>query len=151
MWVATGLGTGRIPAAPGTAGSLLGLGLAAWLARSGGATALLGGLLVVVAAGFWAAREADRLFGVPDPAPVVVDEVAGQMLAVAFFPPSGAHLAAGFVLFRLLDVWKPWPARRLEDLPGASGIMADDLLAGAYANLAQQIGARILPWAWGLA
>jgi phosphatidylglycerophosphatase A len=149
VWVATGLGAGWVPRAPGTAGSLVGLGLGALLARAGGTPALLGGLAVVVAAGLWAAADAERLFGAHDPAPVVVDEVAGQMLALVLVAPSAVSLAASFLLFRLFDIAKPWPARRLEGLGGASGIMADDLLAGAYASLAQQIGGRALT-AWGL-
>jgi phosphatidylglycerophosphatase A len=66
---------------------------------------------------------------------VVIDEVAGQMLGLLFLAPDPMALAIGFVLFRVFDVWKPWPVRSAEKLPGASGIMADDLLAGIYANL----------------
>ena len=76
-----------------------------------------------------------RCFGEKDPGRVVVDEIAGQMVALLFVRPTALVLLAAFLLFRVLDVLKPWPARRLEDLPGGSGIMADDLMAGLYANL----------------
>jgi len=67
---------------------------------------------------------------------VVVDEIAGQMVALLFLPFTARVLLAAFLIFRVLDVLKPWPARRLEDVSGGSGIMADDLMVGLYANLA---------------
>jgi phosphatidylglycerophosphatase A len=149
--VATGLGVGRLPLAPGTAGSLVGLALAWALHRAGGHAAVAAGTAAVIAAGFWAAGDAERRFGSADPPSVVIDEVAGQMVGVLLLAPAAPALVAGFVLFRLLDVTKPFPIRRLEALPGGSGIMADDLAAGLCANLAQ----RGLDWAfpgwWGAA
>ena len=88
---------------------------------------------VIAAPGIWAAGQAERISGRQDPGLVVIDEVAGQWLTLA-----GAHTInwktalAAFFLFRLLDIWKPAPARRLEDLHGGLGIMADDLMAGVY-------------------
>jgi phosphatidylglycerophosphatase A len=75
------------------------------------------------------------LLGEKDPGRVVVDEIAGQMVALLFLPMTVPILVIAFFVFRVLDVFKPWPARRLEDLPGGSGIMADDLMVGLYANL----------------
>ena len=133
--VATGLGLGLAPYAPGTAGSLGGL-LLAWLVGSqGGAGMLLGGTCLVAALGTWAASSAERLFGREDPPCVVVDEIAGQMVSLLYLPLTLRSLLCGFLLFRLLDITKPFPIRWLERLPGGAGIMADDLLAGAYANV----------------
>jgi phosphatidylglycerophosphatase A len=135
MLLATGFGTGYGPVAPGTWGSLPGLAFAWWLERLAGHPAVLAGAAFFAGAGVWAAGRAEALLGEKDPSRVVVDEIAGQMVALLFLIPTGRVLVAAFVLFRVLDVLKPWPARRLEDLPGGSGIMADDLMVGVYANL----------------
>ena len=133
--LATALGLGYAPVAPGTFGSLGGLLLvwAAW--RVGGPWLVPLVAIGVLALGLWAAGVSGPRFSGGDPGAVVIDEVAGQMVALLFLVPSPGLLIAGFLLFRLFDIWKPYPIRRLEKLPGASGIMADDLLAGAYANL----------------
>lgn len=94
-----------------------------------------GGALFFAVAGVWAASRAEVLLGEKDPGRVVVDEIAGQMVALLFLPMTVPILVIAFFVFRVLDVFKPWPARRLEDLPGGSGIMADDLMVGLYANL----------------
>jgi len=136
--LATGAGTGCAPFAPGTFGSLPGLLLAWGCYRAAGPWAVLLGLVLVTAAGAWAAARYAAPLAERDPRSVVVDEIAGQMMALVFLVPTPAMLLASFLLFRLLDVLKPFPARQLESLPGASGIMADDLAAGAYANLLLQ-------------
>lgn len=146
--VATGFGAGRLPLAPGSAGAAWGVGLAWALFRAGGHGAVLAGLFFVTAAGLWAAAEPERRFGRADPGCVVIDEIAGQMLALCFLVPGAVSAIAGFALFRLFDIAKPYPIRRLEALPGSSGIMADDLLAGIYANLAQQLLQRAFPSWW---
>ncbi len=135
MIVATGFGSGYGPLVPGTWGSIPGLALAWGLDRWAGRWAVACGALVVAALGSWAAGRAEALLGVKDPGRVVVDEIAGQMVTLLFLPMSSRVLLLGFLLFRMLDVAKPWPARRLEELPGGSGIMADDLMVGVYANL----------------
>ena len=135
MILATGFGTGYGPIAPGTWGSLPGLGLAFGLDRCAGRWAVLGGGLFFAVAGVWAAGRAEALLGEKDPGRVVVDEIAGQMVTLLFLPTTMPMLVVAFLVFRVLDVFKPWPARRLEDLPGGSGIMADDLMVGLYANL----------------
>lgn len=140
--VATCGGVGYSPWAPGTAGSIPGAALAWGLVQLGGQAALLAGIAAVAALGWWSAGAAARALGSDDPGPVVIDEVAGQMLALAFVPVSAATIGLGFLLFRLFDVIKPPPLRRLESLPGASGIMLDDLAAAVYANLILQIVAR---------
>lgn len=133
--VATGLGLGYVPVAPGTLGSLVGVALVAILAPLAGEVGVVGGWIVVTLAGWASAGAAERHLGRTDPGAVVVDEVSGQMTALLFLPADLLTLGLGFLLFRALDITKPPPARRLESLSGASGIMADDLVAGVYANL----------------
>jgi len=89
--------------------------------------------VAVAAAGTWAAHVAEPCFGARDPGPIVIDEVAGMTLSVLAAPLSAATLAVAFVLFRLFDIVKPFPARASQRLPGGIGIMADDLIAGLYA------------------
>ena len=132
--IATGLGAGRAPIAPGTAGAAVGVVVGVGLYAVGGTSAVVVGALVAAIAGFASAGPAARALGEADPGRVVIDEVAGQLVALAFVPPSVSLWVASFFLFRLFDVLKPFPARQLENLPGGSGIMADDLAAGIYAN-----------------
>ena len=150
-------GVGFIPVAPGTWGSLVGVGLYLALAHAAGSafarastggpaqaapqfqvmlTALLLVAIVAVSlAGTWAATRAESLLRRKDPGAVVVDEVAGQLITFLFVPAgAGAWaLMTGFVAFRVFDIWKPYPIRRLERLESGLGVMADDVLAGAYA------------------
>jgi phosphatidylglycerophosphatase A len=147
--VSTGLGVGHAPLVPGTFGSMLGVVLYGLLAWAGGWPAALAGLAVVTALGFWSAGITERAVGRRDPGLIVIDEVAGQMLSLIFLPRTVGVLAAGFLLFRVFDILKPFPARRLEALPGGSGIMADDLMAGLYANLLLQALVRWTPWFQG--
>jgi phosphatidylglycerophosphatase A len=149
--VATCFGLGYAPAAPGTVGSLPGVLLAFVLASAGGWPAALTGAVAVALIGLWAAGGAAARLGEDDPRPVVIDETAGQMVTLLFLPPTPAVLAAGFAIFRILDIAKPPPIRRLESLPGGSGIMADDLVAGVYGNLLLQAAVRAFPGLLGLA
>jgi phosphatidylglycerophosphatase A len=141
--VATGLGSGYAPFAPGTAGSLVGLALF-WpvhhltLAGQCVATAL------VFALGVAAAGHVARRSGIEDPGLVVADEVVGMWVSLLGLPLTGVTAAAGFFLFRVFDVFKPYPARDLERLPGGWGIMCDDVMAGVYANLLLRAG--LLAW-----
>ncbi len=142
--VATGLGSGYAPFAPGTAGSLVGLALF-WplhhLALWAQAAATVAAFLVGVAA---AAHVARRL-GIEDPGLVVVDEVVGMWVSLLGVPLTGVTAVAGFVLFRVFDVFKPYPARDLERLPAGWGIMCDDVMAGVYANLLLRAGLLAFP------
>jgi phosphatidylglycerophosphatase A len=136
--ISTWFGCGYSPAAPGTAGSLAAIGIALLIEHyAGWRPAAFAALAIVVSApAIWAAGETARQSGIEDPRFVVVDEVVGQWLALA-----GARVfnwkswLAAFVLFRLFDIWKPFPVRQLESLPGGLGIVADDLMAGLYAAL----------------
>lgn len=149
--VATCFGVGRAPIAPGTAGSVPGVLLAYGLASAAGPWAVAAGLVAVAAVGTWAADVASRVLGHSDPRPVVVDEVAGQMLTLLFLPPTWQVLVLGFLLFRVFDILKPFPVGALERLPGGAGIMADDLAAGIYGNLLLQAAVHFAPGLMGTA
>jgi phosphatidylglycerophosphatase A len=149
--IATVFGVGLAPVAPGTWGSLPGVALAWGIGAFLGPWWVAAALLLVAAAGTWAAEGTARHFGHEDPRPVVVDEVAGQLLTLLFVPPTWQALLAGFLLFRFFDILKPYPAGALERLPGGAGIMADDLAAGIYANLVLQAAIHFAPGLMGTA
>lgn len=135
VFIATVAYCGYFPIAPGTVGSAAGLlvYLLVWWAES---TVVEVGLIVVLfAAGTWAGTTAERYFGGIDPGPIVLDEVVGMLITLAFIPVGLSGAIAGFFLFRVFDVLKPFPARRLESLHGGLGVMADDAMAAIYANL----------------
>jgi phosphatidylglycerophosphatase A len=98
--------------------------------------------VIVFFASVAASTRLARSLGKKDPGVVVVDEVVGQWISLLFLPFTPAVAVAGFVLFRVLDVFKPWPARQLESLPDGWGIMSDDVMAGIYANLLLHAGLR---------
>jgi phosphatidylglycerophosphatase A len=132
--IATWFGVGLSPVAPGTCASLAALPIAWAIRAAAGRAGLAAGAALVFAAGCWAAGAAAKASGVRDPAAVVVDEVAGQWLVVLAAPFDPAAWAAGFVLFRLFDIWKPWPVRWADrQVKGGFGIMLDDILAAGYA------------------
>jgi len=138
VWIATCAGVGYFPVAPGTAGSAVGLGLVAALdclriGRPIRTASLVLVAVVIFFLGVWATGKAEKFFGRIDPGPAVIDEVVGQMVTFLQRPDaSWKWLLTGLVLFRVFDVVKPFPARRLENAPGGWGIMLDDVIAGAY-------------------
>ncbi len=136
--IGTAFGSGYSPFAPGTAGSAVGL-LLFWPLSGLGWIWQLAACLVVLAAGTLAASRVATLVARKDPGLVVVDEVAGQWITLAGLPFTVPIALAGFVLFRIMDIVKPWPARALERLPGGWGIMADDVAAGLYAHLVLRV------------
>ena len=117
--------------ASGTAGSAVAL-VGLWLIPFTPLSLLLA-TIAVTAAGLWASGRVERVVGRKDPGVIVVDEVAGMMVSVLFLPRTWPVLLTAFFLFRLFDVWKPYPARQSQVIPGAVGVMIDDLIAGAYA------------------
>jgi len=137
--LATFFGAGLLRPGPGTWGSLAAGALwyfglrAAHLTGMHATIAALAGAACVTLIGIPAATRVERESGRMDPGFVVIDEVAGQWLALAVAPVDLRYGIAAFVLFRVFDIVKPWPARQLERLPGGTGIMLDDLAAGAYA------------------
>jgi phosphatidylglycerophosphatase A len=142
--VATAFGSGLVPVAPGTAGSAVGLLLFLPLAGLAWPVQLAATAAVTLIGTLAASRDA-RNVGLKDPGLVVVDEVAGQWVTLLALPLTPVTALAGFVLFRAMDILKPWPARDLERLPGGVGIMADDIAAGIYAQLLLRVGLLIWP------
>jgi phosphatidylglycerophosphatase A len=136
--IGTWFGCGYAPVAPGTAGSAAALGIAIGLVGLAGWKAWYFAVLAVLmlAPSIWAAGVTARVRGEKDPGVVVVDEVIGQWVALAGAASLNWKSYVGaFALFRLFDIWKPAPARQLEALPGGTGIVADDVMAGVYAAL----------------
>jgi phosphatidylglycerophosphatase A len=131
--LATSLGVGYVPFAPGTFGSLAGLLL--WYLLPSSTIARILAIVVVFVAGAWSGTVAERHFGSTDPGPVVIDEVMGMWITLLLNPVGWIGAAIGFVAFRAFDVVKPYPANRLERLAGGVGVMADDGMAAVYANL----------------
>ncbi len=138
--LATWFGSGLLPGIPGTWGSLAALPFAVAITIAGGAWALLGAAVVAFLAGLWASGVYATASGTHDPGAVVIDEVAGQWLTLvplALTPVALDPMLYGvaFVVFRIFDIVKPWPANYFDqNLPGAWGIMADDIAAGVYAG-----------------
>lgn len=132
--ISTWFGVGLLPKAPGTWGSLAALPFAWFIYSYGGYQILLLATAGIFAAGVWMSGIAAAESGAEDPGEVVIDEVAGQWLTLVVVPPDFLLYAAGFVLFRVFDIWKPWPVSWADrNLKGGLGIMADDVLAGVYA------------------
>ena len=155
LWLATGFGLGYTPVAPGTAGSLASVALFA-LAHAflKGVTFPLTYLAVLVClllVAWWSTEQALRHWKTSDPQAVVIDEIVGQWVAYGgvivaqwrhLTPGGWKYLLAGFILFRAFDMLKPFPIRRSEGLPGAVGVVVDDVLAGIYAAA----GLILLAW-----
>ena len=145
VFIATFGYVGYFPVAPGTAGSLAALGLYAvlrWLAMPAAELALIVAVTVI---GVWSAQGTEVALGRKDPGIVVIDEVLGMLITLALLPLSIAGVVTGFLVFRALDVVKPFPAGRLEHLHGGLGIMADDAMAGIYGNLLLRAGILFFP------
>jgi phosphatidylglycerophosphatase A len=162
--IATALGLGEMPKAPGTFGSLAGVALTTvyWsmslpdkpFGRYAGDTHFLisptwlavAVTLLVAVVGVAAATSTANYLGKKDPQIVVIDEVSGQLISyfgIGAAMPNWKYLLLGFILFRAFDIWKPFPARQAESLPGGLGIMADDWIAGIYAALGLWIARAI--------
>lgn len=154
LWIAQGFGIGRIPFAPGTFGSLAGLVWFGLLLATGNIWSFLAGTVLGLVFSVWLCGLAERLIGQKDPGSVVLDEItampvcfsswiglgywhAGTFPGIDFFSFRGNWLLTGgiFVAFRLFDIWKPWPIRQSQLLPGGWGITVDDFLAAIYVSL----------------
>ena len=138
LFIAQGAYSGRSPFAPGTAGTLVGV-LLFLLVKGLSPAAYLGSCILVAGIGTWAAEEAEKLLGKKDAQSIVIDEIAGFLIAMFLLPGTWAFIAAGFVLFRVFDILKPFPLKRLQDLGGGAGVMLDDIGAGVYANVVLQV------------
>ncbi|HNQ88162.1 MAG TPA: phosphatidylglycerophosphatase A [Verrucomicrobiota bacterium] len=155
LFLAQGLGSGLLPKAPGTFGSVVGCLWTLALLATGRPAVYAAGVLAGVALSVWCCGRAETLLGEKDPGSVVLDEIVAVPLAFAgwagvvwfdaagHWPAAGEWLTgsrgllwlAGFAAFRLMDIWKPWPIRQSQALPGGWGITVDDLLAALAANL----------------
>lgn len=143
IFLATGAYVGKIPFAPGTFGSLWGVG-AAWLLSGVPPAAAAAATAAFVLAAVVVSHRAVRLIGRQDPGCVVIDEIAGMMVTLLAVPFSTATAAAGFVVFRILDIAKPFPIRTLERrVPGGAGVVLDDVAAGVMGNLLLRLGFAI--------
>ena len=144
VWIATSGPAGHAPIAPGTFGSLVGVAVYLLIARWS-LQAQIVAALVLSAIGIWASTVASRHFDRSDPSQVVIDEVAGQVVTLVGLGSGAVTITLGFLLFRALDIIKPWPANRLEGLHGGRGIMADDLMAALYGQVLLRIAIHFAP------
>lgn len=129
-----GLGSGFVPKAPGTVGSLAAVAIWWFLLADTSLVIQLVAIVAVTALGTWLTGRVQARYRVNDPGAIVIDEFAGQWIALLFAPLTPLGMLAGFALFRLFDIWKPWPVGALErGVPGPFGVMVDDLAAGLMA------------------
>jgi len=139
--IATGLGSGYMPVAPGTAGAALATVITYFIAITASwstlniVLAVLSILFTIL--GIWSANVLQEEWG-HDPGKIVVDEMVGIWISMLFIPFSILNLLLAFGLFRLYDIWKPWIVKKAEDLDGGLGVMADDIVAGVFANVTLQ-------------
>jgi phosphatidylglycerophosphatase A len=133
---------GFIPGMPGTYGSVV-TALAFWFAvhAAGGIPPWthIGIICLVTLTGVAASAEISRKTGLKDPSFIIIDEAAGQLVTLLLVPVTGLNILLGILLFRLFDIWKPYPIRKLEGPGRGIGVMADDLLAGVYGNIVLQV------------
>ena len=135
MFLATGAFVGYIPFAPGTLGSLWGLPIC-WLLSKTTLTIAIVFILFFIVLAVWLAHVAEKIIRKKDPGCIVIDEVAGQVVALIGLPVNWISLTAGFVVFRGFDILKPFPIRNIErNISGGAGVVLDDVAAGILANL----------------
>lgn len=144
MFLATGFYIGNLPFAPGTFGSLIGLPLCFALTGISLAPAMLGTLFFILFA-VCIADAAEKILKQNDPGCIVIDEIAGMMVTLIGLPFNPITVLIGFIIFRILDILKPFPIRNLDKrIPGGLGVVADDVAAGIIANLLLRIIIHIL-------
>ncbi len=149
MFLGTAFGIGLIPGAPGTYASFATTAVLYLIQRHGLTIPpgiYISVLCLISIAGVLVSAEVSRIRGVEDPSIVVIDEVAGQLLTFLFLPVHMWNAIIGTLLFRVFDIWKPFPVRQLESLKRGVGIMADDLMAGVYSCLILHLVNRLLHW-----
>ena len=148
LFVATCGYLGYVPIAPGTFGSAAGLAVFYTVRSTGSVTVELAVIALLFGIGIWSGTVAEHHFGGIDPGPVVLDEVVGMLITLALLPVNATGALLGFLVFRLLDVIKPWPSAGFEKLPGGLGVMADDGMAALYGNLVMRGLIAIAPAGW---
>lgn len=135
MFMATGCFIGKIPFAPGTFGSLAGILLCFILSRLSEPSAVVCMILFILFS-IWIANDAEKILQKKDPGSIVIDEIAGMAVTLTGLPFSVFYVLAGFVIFRILDISKPFPIRYIEKrISGGAGIVLDDIAAGIVANI----------------
>jgi phosphatidylglycerophosphatase A len=148
LFIATCGYIGYAPIAPGTFGSAAGLAVFYAVRMSGSTVVEVAAIMLLFVIGIWSGTEAEHHFGGVDPGPVVLDEVVGMLITLAFLPVNVVGAIVGFLVFRVLDVFKPWPSAQLEHLPGGLGVMADDGMAAIYGNLIMRGLILLAPAGW---
>jgi phosphatidylglycerophosphatase A len=144
-WFAVGFGSGLAPKAPGTAGTLIAVPLYLLLSQLV-MWQYLAVVLVLLVAGIWICDTTAKQMGVHDDPSIVWDEIVGYLITMIASPPGWFWIVAGFVLFRLFDILKPWPIRYIDQkVQGGFGIMLDDVLAAIFALVVLQVGQKMLP------
>jgi phosphatidylglycerophosphatase A len=143
LFIAQGAYSGRFPVAPGTAGTAAGVLLYLVLKGLSPVWYLIACVLVT-GIGVWAAEGAEKLLGKKDDPSIVIDEIAGYLISMALAPSGWGYIVAAFFLFRIFDIIKPWPLKRLQDLRGGVGVVIDDVGAGVYANVLLQVASYLL-------
>jgi phosphatidylglycerophosphatase A len=145
LFIATCGYIGYAPVAPGTFGSAAGLVVFYAVRSTGSVTVELAVIVALFLIGLWAGTVAEHHFGGIDPGPVVLDEVVGMLITLALLPVNLSGVVVGFLVFRVLDVVKPWPSARMERWPGGLGVMSDDCMAAIYGNLVMRGLIFLLP------
>src|SRR5688572_1819588 len=148
LFVATCGYLGYVPLAPGTFGSAAGLAVFYAVRTTESVVVELAVIAILFAVGIWSGTVAEDHFGGIDPGPVVMDEVVGMLITLALLNVNVTGALVGFLVFRILDVIKPWPSAGFEKLPGGLGVMADDGMAAIYGNLVMRGLIAVAPPGW---
>ncbi len=143
LLIAEGGYAGKVPVAPGTAGTVVGVFLY-YIFHTLPIPWYLIVCLMVTVVGIWSAGNAEKLLGKKDAPSIVIDEIAGYLISMTMIPATWDFIIAGFLLFRLFDIIKPWPLKRVQDVHGGVGVVLDDIGAGVYTNIILQIALLIL-------
>ncbi len=139
--IATGLFLGYIPVSPGTAGSLVALFLY-WIIPGSESIFFCGAIVLLFFIGVWAATRLDTATQSHDNQQIVIDEIVGMLITITLMEKKIVWLAIGFILFRLFDIYKPYPVRLVEKFPRGWGVMIDDVVAGIYSA----VSLRLIYW-----
>jgi phosphatidylglycerophosphatase A len=133
---------GYLPLIPGTFGSIAGVGIF-YLLGGGNQPVYFLFIFCIMVLGLLTSGKAEKLLNRKDPGCIVIDEIMGMLIALSFLPSDAKIVILAFLIFRILDMLKPFPAERLQNLHGAIGVMGDDLVAGVYANIVLQVILRL--------
>jgi phosphatidylglycerophosphatase A len=140
LFISQGAYAGKFPVAPGSAGTVVGVFI--YLGMKGLPPVHYAAVcILVILVGMWAAGHAEIMLGRTDSPLIVIDEIAGFLTAMFMIPSGLFFIVSGFVIFRVFDIMKPWPLKRLQELHGGPGVMLDDVGAGIYTNVLLQLAA----------